>query len=157
MDKINVFYGQDQILMPKTANFTQLKKEILFKDKRFIKSFSYKGNKINESLLVIDYPTFSISIDNNKFNEYKKGQYRCSKCRKYLKINKWNCRHTKKCRAYYIFKLKKSETSIIEGRYSEPELEDEKVIDNILNPKIEKIRNSMINRINFLLNNNSNK
>jgi len=49
-----------------------------------VKYFCYQGDKIKEEMPVTYYSKFTLMIDNNKFKEYKKGKYRCSKFRKYL-------------------------------------------------------------------------
>ena len=106
MEEIFLFYGENKIIVDKIATFEGLKKETLSKSNILVKYFCYQGDKIKEEMSVINYSKFTSMIDNNKFNEYKKGLYRCSKCRKYLNITKWKCRYTNKYRAYYIFELK---------------------------------------------------
>ena len=149
METLSIFYGDKTIKVPKNSNFNTLKKIILEKDGKLVKYFSYANQKINESLLVYDYPSFILTIDQNEFKEYKKGKYRCKRCRKYLKISKWTCSHTNKCRAFYVLANNLKDTFTLEGGYEEDK--DDEIIDKIINRQIENNRKSMLNKINALL------
>ena len=116
---INIIYGQKKISMPKDSNFIQLKKEIFYRDKKLIKFFSFKGEKICENLRIYNYPEFMITMDQVEYQEFAKGKFRCKKCRKYVKLSKLICRHSSKCRIFYNFKLKQSLTQQIHGTYEE--------------------------------------
>ena len=89
------------------------------KEKILVKYFSFNGVKINDTLLISNYPNFSIISDKNLFEEYKAGQYRCKRCHKYLRISTWTYAHTNKCKALYNFILKEKPNQILEGGYTE--------------------------------------
>ena len=160
-NKIKVFYGQKESEMPKSSSFLDLKKEILKKEKTLVKYFSFKEVKINDKLLIINYPKFSIISDKNQFEEYKLGQYRCKRCHKYLRLSNWTCAHSNKCKALYIFTLKEKLNQTSEGGYAEindidDELEQsEDDIDAEIEQKINGVYNRhkqyMLNRINKIL------
>jgi len=114
-ENIVVFFGEKNILVPKGINFKQLRIKILQTEKRLIKYFIFGGKKINENLSIKNYPTFQIVFDKSLFNEYKKNQFRCKKCRKYLKFNNLTCRHSNICKTYYNFTKKESFNEIIDG------------------------------------------
>ena len=103
---IQIFYGNINIRISKDLNFKDLKYQILRKEKRLIKYFSFENKKINENLFVSNFPKFKICFDRSKFSEFKKGQYRCKRCRKYLKLNNLTCNHSSICRTFYNFKKK---------------------------------------------------
>ena len=104
---INVFYGNNRVLVEKDINFKELRKRILKKQCRLIKYFSFENKKINENLLVMNFPIFIVCLDKNIFCEFKNGQYRCKRCRKYLKLNNLTCIHSNTCRLFIISKKKK--------------------------------------------------
>lgn len=106
MEEIKIFYGKNKIKIQKDSNFLMLKEKILKKDKRLVKHFTYEKEKINDNLLIINYPIFNVVIDKNDFCEFKKGQFRCKKCRKYLKLSNFTCQHYNFCRTYYNLKKK---------------------------------------------------
>lgn len=118
MDDININFGTFEIMMPQSATFAHLKNEILKNDKKFIKSFFYNKEKINDNSLIISYPLFSAMIDKNEFEEYKKGQFRCKNCRRYLKISKWVCSHSNRCKAIFLLKKKEKTFLIINATYN---------------------------------------
>ena len=101
--KINVKIGEKNIKVTKGATFSYLKRVILKVERKLIKYFIFKGQKLNEKLLISDYPEFDIALDPNSFQEYKPGQFRCSSCYKYFKFKKWACSHTAKCKAKHLF------------------------------------------------------
>ena len=76
MEEIKIFYGKNKIKIQKDSNFLMLKEKILKKDKRLVKHFTYEKEKINDNLLIINYPIFNVVIDKNDFCEFKKGQFR---------------------------------------------------------------------------------
>lgn len=129
MEEIKIFYGKNKIKIPKDSNFLMLKEKILKKDKRLVKHFIYENEKINDNLLIINYPIFNVVIDKNDFCEFKKGQFRCKKCRKYLKLSNFTCQHYNFCRAYYNFKKKESIYEILEGGYEEEESQKRDFLD----------------------------
>lgn len=160
-EKIKVFYGKKESEMSKSSSFLDLKKEILTKEKTLVKYFSFNEVKINDNLLIINYPNFSIISDKNVFEEYKKGQYRCKRCHKYLRISNWTCAHTNKCKALYLFILKEKPNQILEGGYSqineisnglelsEDDLEAE--IEQKINLVSNRHKQNMLNQINKIL------
>lgn len=129
MEEIKIFYGKSKIKIPKDSNFLMLKEKILKKDKRLVKYFTYENEKINDNLLIINYPIFNVVIDKNDFCEFKKGQFRCKKCRKYLKISNFTCQHYNFCRTYYNFKKKESIYEILEGGYEDEESQKRDFLD----------------------------
>ena len=146
--------------MPKDSNFIQLKKEIFYRDKKLIKFFSFKGEKICENLRIYNYPEFMITMDQVEYQEFAKGKFRCKKCRKYVKLSKLIFRHSSKCRIFYNFKLKQSLTQQIHGGYEEEKEEGEedfdeeqiyKEVDAKFNEITERRRRNMLKRINDLL------
>ena len=148
------------ISMPKDSNFIQLKKEIFFWDKKLIKFFSFKGEKICENLRIYNYPEFMSTMDQVEYQEFTKGKFRCKKCRKYVRLSKLICRHSNKCRIFYNFKLKKFLTQQIHGGYEEEKEEGEedfdeeqiyKEVDAKFNEITERRRRNMLKRINDLL------
>ena len=122
-DCIQIFYGKNKIRVNKDLNFKDLKYKILRKEKRLIKFFSFENKKINENLFVMNFPTFKISFDKSQFSEFRRGQYRCKRCRRYLKLNNLTCNHSSICRIFYNFKKKESINEIIDGGYFEEENE----------------------------------
>lgn len=145
MEEIEVFFGKNKMTVKKDINFKELRLKILQKEKRLVKLFSFGNKKINENISISNYPTFDISLDKSLFSEFKRGQYRCKKCRKYLKLNNLTCRHTSLCRTFYNFIKKESMNETIRGGYIEKNSSDnnedfssyDKDISNILN-KYEK-------------------
>ena len=163
-DFINVFYGEKIIVVPGDINFKNLRLKILQKDKRLIKYFSFKSEIINENLSVKNFPTFELIMDRNIFQEYKAGQYRCLKCRKYLKLSKLTCHHSNICRTYYYFKKCQSNNEIIKGGYYEKNDEQDIFLDedenaDDISEQIEKIlekheknyKKKMMDKINEIL------
>ena len=113
---INIFYGENNIRIPKYSTFNDLKRRILQSYKRFAKYFLYHNEKINENLLCSDFPSFMTFLDNNEFTEYRHGQNRCKRCRRYLNITNWNCKHSNSCRAYHLlFKKDKTSLDLVSG------------------------------------------
>lgn len=185
MEEIQVFYGHNKITVPKDSNFLMLKEKILKKDKKLVKYFIYENEKINESLLIINYPLFNIAIDKNDFCEYKKGQFRCKRCRKYLRLSNFKCRHSNFCRTYYNFTKKELIDEIVKGGYGEngdfffEDEESQKVgffdsntknekkcdendsdyelINKIINRHDERNKKKMLDKINRILLNNKKK
>ena len=104
---MKLLYGNNSIEVPKNSNFADLKLEILKRDKRLAKSFYFKGEKINENTMIENYPSFSIVFERNEYCEFKGGQFRCKRCRKYLRLTKMRCKHDNKCKSFYILKKKK--------------------------------------------------
>ena len=123
-ENIEIFYGKNKIKISKDLNFKDLKFKILTKEKRLIKFFSFENKKINENLFVSDFPKFKICIDKSQFSEFKKGQFRCKRCRKYLKLNNLICNHSSICRTFYNFKKKEPINEIIDGGYFDEEKEE---------------------------------
>lgn len=138
-DFITVFYGKNKITVPSDISFIDLRKEILKKNHRLIKCFFFKEKIINENLSVKNFPTFTTSMDKNIFNEYKIGQFRCKKCRRYLRLSKMTCIHSNTCRTYFNFKKKESAYEILEGGYYEPNAEENNSINEEINEIIERI------------------
>jgi len=158
--EIIVFYGDDTINIPKNSTFYDLKMKVLNQKKIFIKYFEYNKEKISDTLLCSNYPSFLTILDNNEFVEYRKGQYRCKKCRKYLNISDWKCRHTHACRAYHLLHKKDKTCTILNSGYTETmDNEDNKdyngMFDEEIKEKIDGIferkRISMLNKINEIL------
>ena len=117
--EIIVFYGDNTINIPKSSTFYDLKMKVLYQSKLFIKYFEYNKEKINDTLLCSNYPYFLTILDNNNFVEYRKRQYRCKKCRKYLNISEWKCRHSHACRAYHFLYKKDKTCLILNNEYKE--------------------------------------
>ena len=174
-DNILVFFGKSTIDVQNNLTFHELKIKILHEQKKFIKYFTYKNEKINENLFFNNYPKFQTILDNNDFVEYRKGQFRCKKCRKYINITLWKCNHKNTCRAYHLLSKRDKTTLILESGYQEidnsknieanKESDDSKnveeeeeqeynfddEIDKILDKKLENYRIKMLNKINSLL------
>ena len=163
--EINVFYGETYIKLSRNSTFYDLKKKILFEHKKLVKYFFYQKSKINESLLCLNYPTFRTIIDNNDFVEYRSGQFRCKKCRKYLNLTSWNCKHSNSCRAYHLlYKKDKNTLDLLSGYKEIPEDEENKdinyesmdeEINKTINAVLERERIRKLNLINSLLYNNA--
>ena len=159
MDEVEVYFGKNNITVKKDINFKELRYKILRKEKRLVKYFIFGNEKINENLSIANYPTFQISLDKSIFSEFKQGQYRCKKCRKYLKLNNLTCRHSSLCRTLYNFKKKESMNEIMDGGYldknDEKQNEDfsgfDEEIDNIIDKKIKNYEKKMLDRINEIL------
>ena len=144
---LEIFIGEEKVVLPKKTNFYELKYIILNRQKKFVKYFTYNNIKIEKKLLVLDYPTFATIIDRNNFIEYRKGQYRCKRCRKYVNLSLWKCAHTSGCRAYYLLKLKITPTIELVSGYNEEEnmiKEIEQEVDELINKKTETRRQSML-------------
>ena len=155
-ENIGVFYGKNKIIISRDSNFKDLRLNVLRNEKRLIQYFTFKNEQINEALLIRDFPIFKVVMDKNIFCEYKKGQYRCKRCRKYLKLNKLTCQHSNTCRTFYNFKKGEPINEILEGGYFE--IEDEgnysdysDEIDNIINKPINNRNQRMMNKINEIL------
>jgi len=152
MDEVEVFFGKNKIKVKKDINFKELRLKILQKEKRLIKFFSFGDEKINENLSIANYPTFKISLDKNIFSEFKRGQYRCKKCRKYLKLSNLTCRHSNICRTFYYFKKKEKMNETIDGGYLEEDFSSyDEIINNIINKKEKDNEKKMMERINEIL------
>ena len=150
---MEIYIGDIKIQAKYDIIFKELKVLALKTQKIFVKYFSFNGDKINELLRVSDYPLFELNIDPNPFKEYKKGKFRCGKCRKYLRMSNWTCSHTPRCKAKYLFN--KEYTKQISGRYEfnfEEEIEEKisKKFDYIKRNN-EKKKADMLNKINELL------
>ena len=159
--EIVIFYGDNTITIPKNFTFHDLKMKVLNQDKKFIKYFEYNNEKISDILLCSNYPSFITVIANSDFVEYRKGQYRCKKCRKYLNISEWKCKHSNACRAYHLLNKKDNTSISLKSGYKEIIDDDEDkdyitgMFDEEIKEKIdgifEKNRIRMLNRINELL------
>ena len=75
IELFEILIGQEKINIPKNINFLELKSIMLHKYKKFVKQFTYNSIKIEERLLVYNYPIFTAIIDRNSFIEYKKRQF----------------------------------------------------------------------------------
>ena len=154
-DFITVFYGNNEITVQNDITFIDLRKEILKKKHRLVKYYFFKGEKINENLSIKNFPTFELSMDKNIFCEFKIGQYRCKRCRRYLRLSKLTCIHSNACRTYFNFKKKESIYEILEGGYYEPNDEEsnsiQKEIDEKIKRKEKAEKKKMIERINEIL------
>ena len=162
---INIFYEEEYIRIPKNSTFSGLKRRILQQYKKFAKFFLYQNEKINENLLCRDFPSFRTILDNNEFTEYRHGQFRCKKCRRYLNLTTWNCKHSNSCRAFHLlFKKDKTTIELLSG-YEEISEEEEsqkksdtnidEEIKKLIDDKFEKERMRKLNKINSLLFKNS--
>ena len=141
---ISVIFGEKKLKVKKGSTFLDLKKIILKQEGILAKYFILKDTKINEFLMISNFPEFDIIIDPNKFQEYKKGHYRCSSCYKYVKQTKWCCAHTAKCKAKYLFSgefIKK-----IKGGY---DIDEE--IDSYFISIDERRKKNMLNKINEII------
>jgi len=145
--KMEVYFGDKTLNLSRYSNFIELKKQILKEYGRLVKYFLFKEKKINEYWKVKDFPQFLIVMDPNNYKEYKKGNYRCSSCFKYLKYSNWVCRHTPKCRAKYLFF--NNNLDKVEGGYKEQSPEE--YCDELFERAKEKEKQRMQNRINELL------
>ena len=67
----------------------------------------------------MNFPIFIVCLDKNIFCEFKNGQYRCKRCRKYLKLNYLTCIHSNTCRTFYNFKKKETTYEFLDGGYKE--------------------------------------
>ena len=145
--EIMVHLDDKTIQLSKKSNFMDLKKILLTKYGLLVKKFVFGEKNINIYWMVKDFPFFTLMVDPNHFQEYKKGQYRCSSCFKYLKYSNWVCAHTTKCRAKSLF-AGESLTKI-QAKYEEKS--DEESINQILNNIFERRKQKMRNKINELL------
>lgn len=93
---MEIFVGESKISTKSNIRFSELKLLIL-NSKKIMAKYFISGEKINECMMVKNFPSFDIMIDPNEFIEHKRGQYLCKFCRKYLKISKWVCSHTPIC------------------------------------------------------------
>ena len=151
---INVFIGNDKLLVKNNKSFKDLRLKILNEKKRLIKYFSFGDKKINENILIKNFPNFKVAMDKNIFKEFKYGQYRCRRCRKYLKLSNLTCSHSNICRTLYNFRKKESTNEIVDGGYDDGENsqsnlfneceEDEDDFDERINSIFEK--NKFINK-----------
>ena len=152
MDEVEVFFGNHKIMVNKDISFKELRFKILQKEKRLIKFFSCGNEKINENLSIANYPTFQVALDKSVYCEFKRGQYRCKKCRKYLKLNNLTCRHSSKCRIFYNFKNKESMNEIINEGYLEEDFSGmDEEIEGILNKSAKNYEKRMMDKINEIL------
>ena len=154
IELFEILIGQEKINIPKNINFLELKSIMLHKYKKFVKQFTYNSIKIEERLLVYNYPIFTAIIDRNSFIEYKKRRFRCKRCRKYINLTSWKCVHTASCKAYYLLKLKIPPTFELPCGYDEEEnmtKEIYKEADDFLYKKFESHRQSMLKKINKIL------
>ena len=78
-------------------------------------------------------------MDKNIFSEYKIGQYRFKRCRRYLRLSKMSCIHSNTYRTYDNFKKKESTYEILEGGYHEPNAEENNSINVEINEIFERI------------------
>ena len=79
---IIVIFGEKKLKVKKGSTFFDLKKIIFKKERILVKYFMLNDTKINEFLMISNFPEFDIILDQNKFQEYKNGNYRCSSCNK---------------------------------------------------------------------------
>ena len=129
------------------------------KEKRLIKYFTCSNEKINENLAIVNFPTFEISFDKSIYSEFKPGQYRCKRCRKYLKLSNLTCRHLSTCRIFFNFKKNEKMNEAVNGGYNEindsnindifPDIEES--INNIFNKHEKNYEKTMMERINQIL------
>lgn len=102
--------------------------------------------------MIGNYPSFSIVFDRNEYSEFKRGQFRCKRCRKYLRLSKMTCKHDNKCKTFYILKKKETLTFTLNAAYQDEESFDfSDEIDKKIETILEKRRKSMLERINDLL------
>lgn len=152
MDKAIIYFGEQRIPCSDNIIFYELKHLILKSQGKLVRQFKYDIKKINERLLVRNFSSFLYEVDPNIFVEFTKDKYRC---RKYLKMEKYRCSHTERCKSLYKFK-KIDYTKIIEGKYEEDDMISiNRIFDRIDEKRRqyeEKEKKKMIQEINDILN-----